>query len=127
MDEQVQQMRDAVLEATEVALEAQLRAVRSLRKEGAKSGPKRDRPRRSDMSQIDMALDILRSSEPLHIGALIEQIHQRFGAQVDRESLVSALSKRVARQDRFCRVGRNIFGVIDTLVRTDVDRGQGKE
>jgi len=48
----------------------------------------------------------------MHVSALIEGIHRRFGVSVDRESLVSALSKRVARQDRFRRVGRNVFGVI---------------
>jgi hypothetical protein len=109
MDEQTRQLRDAVLEATEAALEAQLRAVRTLRRAEPAAKPKKEQGR----SQVDMAFDILRASaEPLHVSAIIDKIEQRFGVRVDRESLVSALSKRVARRDRFCRVGRNVFGAI---------------
>ena len=45
-----------------------------------------------------MAFDILASAgRPLHITALIERITTKFGTSLDRESLVSALSKRVNR------------------------------
>jgi hypothetical protein len=35
----------------------------------------------------------------------------RFELQVDRESLVSALTKRVARADRFVRTDKNTFAL----------------
>jgi hypothetical protein len=111
MDEEGRQVRDAVLETTEAVLEAQLRAVRALRR-GEPSAKRSGEPRVRGRSQVDMAFDILHSSGPLHVKVLIERIAERFGTQVDRESLVSALSKRVAREDRFCRVGRNVFDVI---------------
>src|SRR6266700_6336268 len=109
MDEQARQVRDTLLQVTEEVLEAQLRAVRSLRGGRRRAEPKAE----PGMSQVDMAYDILRAhGTALHIGGIIEAIAERFGAVVDRESLVSALSKRVARSDRFRRVGPNVFGVI---------------
>jgi hypothetical protein len=62
---------------------------------------------------VYMAYDILtKSKRPLHVTALIERIGSVFGVQVDRESLVSALSKKVARKDRFVRTDRNTFALI---------------
>lgn len=110
-------VRDAVLEVIETSLDAQLKAIRRLRT----SAPAADQPvgRRGGrgahegMSQVDMAYDILSSSaQPLHINEILVKIKERFKAQVDRESLVSALSKRVARGDRFRRAGKNVFALL---------------
>ncbi len=38
---------------------------------------------------------------------------QRFGFRIDRESLVSSLSKKVVRLDRFFRTGKNTFGLLE--------------
>lgn len=66
------------------------------------------------MSNIDMTYDILAdASSPLHVTDIIARIRARFDVCVDRESLVSALSKRVTRQDRFARTGKNTFALID--------------
>ena len=101
-------IRDAVLEAVEVSLEAQLRAVRRLRK-----GEQQEVVRKSKgRSQVDMAYYILsRAREPMHVIDIIDKIRQRFGQHVDRESLVSALTKRVARGDRFERTDKNTFAI----------------
>jgi hypothetical protein len=42
---------------------------------------------------------------------LLGRIHSAFGVSVDRESLVSSLTKKVARQDRFVRTAKNTFGL----------------
>jgi len=64
------------------------------------------------MSQIDMAEDILaRAKEPLHISRIIDEIERIHGVRLDRESLVSALSKRVVREDRFMRTDKNTFAL----------------
>jgi DNA-directed RNA polymerase delta subunit len=103
------EIRDTILSAMEQGLEAQLRAVRRLQKTGKKQPEAR--PERGK-SQVDMAYDILmQSSEPLHITTLLERIHSTFGVKVDRESLVSSLTKKVARGDRFVRTGKNTFGL----------------
>jgi hypothetical protein len=59
-----------------------------------------------------MAFDILKKSRaPLHISELLDRIHAQFGITVDRESLVSSLSKKVARGDRFLRPDKNTFAL----------------
>jgi hypothetical protein len=100
--------RDLILSVFEASLEAQLRAVRRLRQPAPEPSP-RARPRKG-MSQVDMAFDILkRARSPLHISVLLERIQAHFGVPVDRESLVSSLSKKVARGDRFLRPEKNTF------------------
>jgi hypothetical protein len=102
-------LRDTVLEAVEECLDAQLRAVRRLRKTGSAPPPPR---RKKRMSQSDMAYDILtKARKPLHVTELLERMGKSFQVTVDRESLVSALTKKVVRGDRFVRTGKNTFGV----------------
>jgi hypothetical protein len=64
------------------------------------------------MSQVDMAFDILKKARsPLHVSQILDRIHTQFGVRVDRESLVSSLTKKVARGDRFLRPEKNTFSV----------------
>jgi hypothetical protein len=102
-------IKDTILSAFEASLEAQLRAVRRLRQGPAEEA----RPRRNKgRSQVDMAYDILRRARtPLHVSEMIDRIQTQFGVAVDRESLVSSLSKKVARQDRFLRPEKNTFAL----------------
>ena len=102
-------LKDSVLSIFEASLDAQLRAVRRLRR----GAPEPARPgRRAGLSQVDMAYDILKKAPtPLHVSELLVRIHATFHCTVDRESLVSSLSKKVARGDRFLRTGKNTFAV----------------
>lgn len=102
-------VRDTILSTIEASLDAQLRAVRRLRK-GEK--PEAKPSRRSRLSQVDMAHDVLKKAgEPLHITDLLERIHSAFGVRVDRDSLVSSLAKKISHGDRFIRTERNTFGL----------------
>lgn len=93
----------------EASLEAQLRAVRRLRQGEAE--PRRKQPRKG-LSQVDMAYDVLKKARaPLHVSELLARIQTTFGQPVDRESLVSSLTKKVARGDRFLRTDKNTFGL----------------
>jgi hypothetical protein len=59
-----------------------------------------------------MAFDILKKAcAPLHVSELLAHIHSTFHVSVDRESLVSSLSKKVARGDRFLRTDKNTFSL----------------
>jgi len=99
---------DVILSAFEASLDAQLRAVRRLRRGAPAGAPRRPKGR----SQVAMAYDILKAARgPLHITDLLQRIEARFGVAVDRESLVSSLTKKVARGDRFVRTDKNTFGV----------------
>lgn len=103
-------LRDSILDIFEASLEAQLRAVRRLRQPD-KGGPQQSQ--QSGMSQVDMAYDILRKARgPLHINEILSRIETSFRTSVDRESLVSSLSKKVARRDRFVRAEKNTFGLL---------------
>lgn len=109
-------LRETYLDIVESTLEAQLRAVRRLRTVEAGSGEPSRRARRSKegMSQVEMAYDILSKSSPLHVNDLLAAIKEHFRVDVDRESLVSALSKRIARGDRFRRTAKNTFALLSS-------------
>ena len=99
-------IRETILEAMEDSLAAQLRAVRRLRGGGAEEpAPRQGR------SQMDIVQDILRKArQPLHVSLIISRAAAQ-GAALERESLVSALSKKVARGQRFVRTAPNTFAL----------------
>ena len=102
-------LKNSILSIFEASLDAQLRAVRRLRGGSEAVAPRR---RRTGLSQVDMAYDILKKARtPLHISELLARLHAAFHVSVDRESLVSSLSRKVARGDRFLRTGKNTFGL----------------
>ena len=102
-------LKDSILSIFEASLDAQLRAVRRLRQGDTAAA----RPVcKKGLSQVDMAYDVLKKARsPLHVSALLDRIHAAFGVAVDRESLVSSLTKKVARQDRFLRPDKNTFAL----------------
>jgi len=105
--------RDDLLDILEAVSRAQLRAIRRMRlspKAKSKTGTK---PEGGRVSGMDMVTDILRrEGRPLHISHILAAVQKRFGVELDRESVVSAMSKRVARQDRFMRTAPNTFALI---------------
>jgi hypothetical protein len=105
-------LRDDMIDILESMSKAQLRALRQLRrkdKRGKDVGTKQIKR----MSQIGMVYDILQSARrPLHISQILTSVSKRFGVQLDRESVVSALAKRVARKDRFARTAANTFSIL---------------
>ena len=104
-----EELKDSILSIFEASLEAQLRAVRRLR-QGDTQTPRPSRHK--GLSQVDMAYDVLKKARsPLHASELLDRIHAAFGVTIDRESLVSSLTKKVARQDRFVRTAKNTFGL----------------
>jgi len=87
---------------------AQLRVVRQLKSPNPKK-PKDLKGR--GMSNMDMAIDILRrAQQPLHVSEIIAQVKARHGVELDRESLVSALVKKVHRR-QLVRTAPNTFQI----------------
>ena len=114
-NENEQKVRESFLEAFEASLDAQLRAVRRLRKGGVI--PEKGRRRRG-ISQLDLVYDILRrAGVPLHVREILRRVEADHDVRLDRESVVSALSKKVARGVRFVRTDRNTFAVRKEEVR----------
>ena len=105
--------RDELLDILEAVSKAQLRALRRLRLAPKVKLKTRATPEGRRLSGMSMIEDILRhEGRPLHISDILAAVHKRFGVELDRESVVSAISKRVARQDRFMRTAPNTFALI---------------
>jgi len=99
-------LREVVLEAMEASLEAQLKAVRRLR------SPAAPEPKTKRRSQTDVVYDVLViAGRPLHINEIIRLAKADHGRELNRESIVSALTKKVAVGDRFERTDKNTFAI----------------
>ena len=102
-----EEIRDVILDSMVVSLEAQLRALKKLR--GASDD---EEPRNKSMSNLDIVFNILNTSGvPLHISQIIADAEKTFGVKLERESLVSALSKKIQKEERFVRTGKNTFAL----------------
>ena len=99
--------RDQLLDILETAARAHLRALRSLRP----STPRRGRPpAQKGKSKIAVAEDVLKAAgAPLHIHDILAQAQQRFRRPLRRDSLVSALTKKVLDGQTFVRTAPNTF------------------
>jgi hypothetical protein len=88
---------------------AQLRVVRQFKnKKSGNSEPKKGQ----GMSNISMAIDILqKAKQPLHISEIIIQVKAKHSVTLDRESLVSALVKKVHQKQGLIRTAPNTFQV----------------
>lgn len=112
MKDSAKDVREAVFDAIETALAYQLNAIRALRKRdrGGTLRPKKG------VSQPDVAYEVLRKArKPLHVSEIIERAEREHGVKLDRESLVSALTKKVVRHERFVRTDRNCFGLMEGI------------
>ena len=93
------------------ALSAALREVRRARAQApsALSAPRTPAGKR--LSQTTLCLDILKKEgRAMHTSALIAALERR-GVQANRESLASALTKRLSPRGPFVRTGGNTFGL----------------
>lgn len=99
-------IRDIILVSIIESLEAQVRALKKLRRSEV------DTPRKKSTSQLSIAFNILtEAGRPLHVSEIIAQAEKMFSVKLERESLVSALSKKLIKGDRFIRTGKNTFAL----------------
>ena len=104
-----EEVRDIILDTMVVSLEAQLRALKRLR-----GSSEEDEPHEKSLTKIEVVFNILSAAGgPLHVSQIISEAEKMFGVKLDRESLVSALSKKVMKEDRFVRTGKNTFSLKD--------------
>ena len=110
--------RDDLIDVLEAVSKAQVDTLRRLRRSAQQKAAPSGAEKVKSMSQVDMAYDILRSAgRPLHITEIMTLVAKRHGITLDRESIVSALAKRVARKDRFARTAPNTFSVLSEKER----------
>lgn len=88
---------------------AQLRAIRQMKS----PQPRKTREtQKKGISKMYMAIDILQKAQsPLHISEIIAQVKTKYGVTLDRESLVSALVKKVHRRQGLSRTAPNTFQI----------------
>ncbi|RPJ37838.1 MAG: hypothetical protein EHM27_09230 [Deltaproteobacteria bacterium] len=100
---------ESLLNLYESMLSAQLRVVRQLK------NPKPTKTKgagEKSISNMDMVTDILRQArQPLHISEILAQVKTQYKVSLDRESLVSALVKKVHRHQGLTRTAPNTFEV----------------
>jgi hypothetical protein len=105
-------LRNDLLDILEALSESQLRTIRKLRQSPARKVATGENETKR-MSHIDIVFNILQAARrPLHIAEILELASMRFNVDLDRESVVSALAKRVARKDRFVRTAPNTFALL---------------
>jgi hypothetical protein len=98
---------EGLLNLYESILSAQLRVVRQLKAPKPLSAK---RAKGKSMSNIYMSLDILgQARKPLHISEILTQVKAKYKIDLDRESLVSALVKKVHRGQGVTRTAPNTF------------------
>lgn len=102
---------EELLTLFEWLLRAQLNTIRQLRKATGREEKKPSSEKR--MSHIGIVYDILATAQqPMHVDEIIAEAKRRFDTSLDKESIVSALVKRVKRQDRFVKSGPNMFSLL---------------
>ena len=100
----------------ESMLKAGLRSVREqLSSMGGEGKPSTRKERKSNTKLV---ADILREAgRPLHIDEIIRIAGEARGVVLHRESIVSALSKKLLEGKEFRRTGRNEFALLEWEVR----------
>ena len=102
-----EEIRDVFLDVTAESLEAQLKAVRRLQ---GRVPP--EQPQKKRVSQIDMVYDVLeRAGRELHVKEILARVELIHGIRLNRDSIVSALTKKVHSHDRFVQTGKSTFSI----------------
>jgi hypothetical protein len=96
----------------EFMLKYQLNAVRAFLREMGEAVE--EAPREKGPSQISIAYDILKeANEPLHMSEILKRAKERFGMDIDRESITSSMIKKIQRGKMFQKTGRNTYAVLE--------------
>jgi predicted transcriptional regulator len=95
----------------EALLKTQLKIIRQFLKE--EEEPK-FKPRGRGRSQMSIVYNILLAEKkPLHVNEIIARAKTDFNTNLDRESIVSAITKKVKSGRMFKRVEANTFAILD--------------
>ena len=101
---------DKYLEIKRELLQAQLRVVYRYQRKAVPHGQKLKRT-----SNLTIVEDILQNSEqPLHISKIIQIAQKDYNINMERDSIVSALIKKINAGKTFIRVAPNTFALRNT-------------
>ena len=102
--------KDDLIDVLENMALAQLRALRALRRSEHRKTASPELNRKSNMEVVYEIL--LAAQGPLHINDIIQRAKKDCRRQLCRESLVSALTKKVLDQNDFTRTAPNTFDLL---------------
>jgi predicted transcriptional regulator len=95
------------LKIKQKVLEAQLKATNELLQQLSPVKAKRK-------TQIEMILDILNDVDnSLHIKEIISLVKKKYDVELDRETIVSSIAKKIAKGILFKRVAPNTYDLIE--------------
>ena len=98
---------EKLIELQKELLQAQLKVIQSYQQKSPEQPKKIKRT-----SKLDIVKDLLSTSkEPLHISKIIRLARDEYNVTLERDSVVSALAKKIKAGDRFVRVAPNTFTI----------------
>jgi len=94
-------------------LRSQMKVLREFLKE--EEEPAEFLPPKKRKRQISIIYDILSDAQkPLHVSEIIAQAKQDFQLDLDRESIASAIMKKVKKGRMFRKAAPNTFAILDS-------------
>jgi hypothetical protein len=96
----------------EELLKSQIGVLRDYIKSVEPGAHERKTSQRQGRSNMGIVHDLLvTANTPLHVSEIISRANEQYGVALDRESLVSALTKKVNKGATFIRTSPNTFGL----------------
>ena len=94
------------LKVKQKLVEAQIKAIRELQQQFSPVKVKRK-------TQVEMIFDILKEADgALHIKEIISLVKKKYDIDLDRETIVSSIAKKIAKGILFKRVAPNTYDLI---------------
>ena len=88
-------------------LDSQIKIIRELQQQFSPAKVKRK-------TQVEMVFDILDDADSsLHIKEIISLVKKKYDVELDRETIVSSIAKKIARGILFKRVAPNTYDLIE--------------
>lgn len=113
---EIESSEKIVLTVLESMLKSGLRSVRE--QLSLIGGAERKKSRKERKSNTKLVADILRNAgHPMHIDEIIRLSRETMGVELHRESIVSALTKKLLEGRVFSRTGRNEFALLEWEVK----------
>jgi len=99
----------------EELLKSQIGVIRNYLRSAEPGAHERKSSQAKSLSHISIITDVLSAAGlPLHVSEIIRLVNEQHGITLDRESVVSALTKKVKKGVTFIRTGPNTFGLKET-------------
>jgi len=109
------EIRETILKTLETLFELQLRSVRQLLGEEDVPTIKQRKKGVRRKSLVDSCVNILTSeNRPLHVNQLVDLLRERYGRITDRDTISSALAKKVRQGVLVKQTGPATFALLKT-------------